>query len=464
LDVGNWEDNILPNLDLTKFDRLVSLLLAPTLSKIDREIYHGNVVPKHGPGATADRRKANQKYLLDSYPQRLEEMFPAMEFIFPNDGWYQEAQEIDIYEPGRELPVKVTLVPKTMKTPRIIAVEPTAMQYVQQGILELIVNYVDKDPTLRAMVSWQSQIPNQEMALRGSIDGSLATLDLSEASDRVSNALVNRMLANFPHLREAVQRTRSTRAKLPDGQIIDLRKFASMGSALCFPIESLVFITLSLLGVAEAQGVDPSRHWLKSMVGQVRTFGDDIIVPSLCAQSVSLKLSDFGLKVNTAKSFWTGEFRESCGKEYYRGADVSITKVRRSLPRNRRDLDELVSAVSLRNHLFQAGYFRAAAYLTGLIERIIPFPVNGASSGALTAVSFDLPRSEGHSRTLHSGFVTAAVVRYETPSNVLDEHGALMKFFLKRGSTPHKDPTHLLRSGRPKAVGLQIKRIPVVLY
>lgn len=462
IDVASWEDNVLPSMDLSDFDRMVSLLLAPTLSKIDREIYLGNVVPKHGPGATADRRKANQKYALTSWPQRLDEMFPVLEYLYPNSGWYQEAQLVDIYEPGMELPVKITLVPKTMKTPRIIAVEPTAMQYVQQGILELIVNYVEEDPILRKMVSWQSQIPNQEMARQGSIDGLLATLDLSEASDRVSNALVNRMLKNFPHLSEACQRTRSTRAKLPDGKLIELRKFASMGSALCFPIESMVFITLSLLGVARAQGVRPSRHWLKSMTGKVRTFGDDIVVPSSSAQLVSLTLSDFGLKVNTTKSFWTGEFRESCGKEYFRGSDVSITKIRRNIPRSKRDLDELVSSVSTRNQLYELGYWEAADYLTRVIERIIPFPANGANSSGLTAMTYGPIRAEGHSSHLHSGFVKAAVVKYETPSNAVEEHGALMKFFLKRGISPHKDVTHLLRSGRPKAVGLKIKHIPVV--
>nr|QDH86450.1 MAG: RNA-dependent RNA polymerase [Leviviridae sp.] len=77
--------------------------------------------------------------------------------------------------------MKVIDVPKTMKTPRIIAMEPTAMQYAQQGILRLIQDAI-KGSYLNDFIGLDDQEPNQLMARQGSAVGDLATLDLSEAS------------------------------------------------------------------------------------------------------------------------------------------------------------------------------------------------------------------------------------------------------------------------------------------
>jgi len=179
------------------------------------------------------------------------------------------------------------------------------------------------------------------MAREGSHTGSLATLDLKEASDRVSNQLVRRMLENHPWLRAGVDSCRSRRAvvEFPSGrsESIRLGKFASMGSALTFPVEALVFATCAILGIERALGRQLTKKDVHRLRGQVRVYGDDIIVPVEYVHSVNEVLETFGFRVNFGKSYWTGKFRESCGGDYYDGHDVTIVRVRRIFPSSPRN-------------------------------------------------------------------------------------------------------------------------------
>nr|QDH86778.1 MAG: RNA-dependent RNA polymerase [Leviviridae sp.] len=107
---------------------------------------------------------------------------------------------------------------------------------------------------MNEFIGSDTQEPNQLLAQKGSRDGSLATLDLSEASDRVSLQLVEELLARNPLAKEAILACRSLRASVPGHETITLAKFASMGSALCFPIEAMVFITITFLAIEREQG------------------------------------------------------------------------------------------------------------------------------------------------------------------------------------------------------------------
>jgi len=290
--------------------------------EMDESIYNGDIVPKHGPGATADGIRGNAKFRQQQWTQRLEELFPHGEFVFPN--WrYFDADRVELLEPENELPVRVISVPKTQKTPRIIAIEPACMQYVQQGLLERLVMSIERHDSLSVLIGFDDQVPNQELARIGSQDGSLATLDLSEASDRVSWPLVQALVDRHPLFKEALDCTRSRRADVPGHGVIPLFKYASMGSALCFPVEAMVFLTIVIMGIRRERGYHISPRALsREMRGKVRVYGDDIIVPVEYVRSVVSLLEAFGLKVNSNKSFWTGKFRESCGKEFYDGRDV----------------------------------------------------------------------------------------------------------------------------------------------
>jgi hypothetical protein len=357
------------------------------------------------------------------------------------------------------------------------------MQYMQQAIQEAIYEGVEKDYILRSLIGFLDQTPNQVLAQKASIDGSYATLDMKEASDRVSYQLVRAMLENHPHLMDAVDSTRSRNADVPGHGLLSLAKFASMGSALCFPFEAMVFITLIFIGIQQELKRPLTRKDIISFLGKVRVFGDDIIVPEEYTHAVVDNLELYGFKVNSSKSFWTGLFRESCGKEYYAGQDVSITKVRQGLPTHRRDAREVVSTVSLRNQLYRAGLWRAVRYLDEQISGVIPFPAVEATSPALGHHSFlrlDYPDSQdiGPSqsddrysrlpgfragvrwdRDLQRPVVRAFKVTDTLPINTIDDVPALLKFFLKRGDLPLSSG-HLERSGRPRTVDIKARWLP----
>jgi hypothetical protein len=437
--------------------RVSNIVLGRVLSDIDRKVINSDyLVPSHGPGATADGLKGNRKYSRMSWPVRLDGVFPSVDFILPNASYYEELEGVDFLEPEAEIPVKVISVPKTQKTPRIIAMEPTAMQFAQQAVRRLVYDSVERDNLLNALIGFNDQTPNQGLALIGSSDGSLATLDLSEASDRVSFEHVRELLAFTPHLFEVVDACRSRKALVPGHGEISLAKFASMGSALSFPIEAMVFISIIFIGIERALNRPLTRQDVELLQGKVRVFGDDIIVPVDYVIPVIDALEDFGLKVNRGKSFWTGLFRESCGKEYYAGQDVSIVKVRQMPPSNREHVRELVSWVSTSNQLFKAGNWQTVKWLDSMISGILKdYPVVLETSPVLGRHSFMGFVAQKTGGRYQIPLVKGYVIRSVLPKDPLDEHFALHKFFLQRGEMPNADEKHLERAGRPLVVNIK---------
>lgn len=427
--------------------------------------YDSELRPKHGPGATADRLRGNRKWQQREWTTRLEKVMPAGEMLLPSWRSADLLDSIDFLEPGAERPVRVITVPKTLKAPRIIAIEPTAMQYAQQMLAEMLVDSMESARfPYSSMIGFNDQTPNQHLARDGSFSGELATLDLSEASDRVSNRLVKVAFARYPTLYEAVQASRSKRADVPGFGVIPLAKFASMGSALTFPIEAMIFLSVIMIGVEDALkipagGSQRSRRMLADdFRSSVRVYGDDMIVPTHCVQEVIRSLEAFGLKVNSRKSFWTGSFRESCGKEYWHGHDVSVVKCRQVLPSSPRNVDECISTVSLRNQLYRSGLWKTAAHLDELIEKALRgrYPVVADTSPVLGRHSFLGYQTERMHAELHSPLVKGYVVYAPLPRNPLEGEAALLKWLLKRGDEPFADD-HLERSGRPEAVILKLR-------
>jgi hypothetical protein len=343
--------------------------------------------PRHGPGQTRERISGNQKYVFRRWHKRLCD--PG--FTWAQYGRFSEEihpeEEVSppvLVEPGSEAPVRVVFVPKTQKTPRVIAVEPVCMQYVQQGLSRELVGGLERSPYTAGHVIFDDQTVNQALAMAGSVTGEHATLDMSEASDRVSMAQVELMLEGFPNLLESWKACRSTRAELPDGRTIDLKKFASMGSALCFPVESLIFfISIIASRLVRAEQVPTRRSVLDAARG-VYVFGDDLIVPADEAQAICEDLEAFGFRVNVHKSFWTGRFRESCGTDCYAGVEVTPVYLRCDLPSSDRDASALISSVATANQLYSRGFVRASTAIKEVVEKILgPLPQVSEASAAI---------------------------------------------------------------------------------
>jgi len=435
---------------VSDFQRVSSLVFRDVFSKMDREIYLGNIIPKHGPGTTQDGTIGNRKFLWSTWTDRLEHLFPAREFLSPRYG-LANSECLNWLEPGAEEPVRVITVPKTLKTPRIIAIEPVHMQYVQQGLLEKFVEFIHEDDISSMFISFNDQEPNQFLAHEGSVYSDLATLDLSAASDRVSNQLVRAMLHLWPHLSEAVDASRSRKADV-NGKVIRLAKFASMGSALCFPVESMVFITIALLGVEKKLNRHLTRKDLKGLSGEVRTFGDDIIVPVSSVLDVVDSLSDFGLKVNVGKSYWTGRFRESCGKDYFAGHDVTPVKLRTLVPTQRQHAEEIISFSAFRNLAAKLHLESTVEYCDKVLGSLIPYPAVGEFSPVIGRhVDPAFIKVDRMCHNLQRPLVKGVMVDTIIGKDPIDGDAALLKYFLKRGPAPlSKD--HLERAGRARTV------------
>lgn len=201
---------------------------------------------------------------------------------------------------------RVTFAPKTAKTHRSIAVEPHINSYFQLGLGRMIRKRLRR----AASVNLDDQTINQRLAQLGSIDGSLATIDLTSASDTVSKELVRELLPEewFSWL----DKVRSKVGLFPDKKFHLYEKFSSMGNGFTFDLESLIFWAISM-SVAESRGYNP--FWVNVM-------GDDIITPSGCYNRTVRVLALLGFVVNKQKSFGTGPFRESCGKDFWNGINV----------------------------------------------------------------------------------------------------------------------------------------------
>ena len=462
-EVGDIEA-CLPYSDVTEFGRMAQLLFGDLFSELDRKIWNNEIVPKHGPGAVAEKLTSNGKYRTGYWTDRLESVFHVGDFLYPNARFISDAYEedgIQFLEPGAELPSRVVSVPKTLKTPRIIAIEPSTVQYVQQGILEVISEKIHST-FLSELMGTNDQVPNQDLAKAGSLNGDLATLDLSEASDRVSCKLVETLMLRHPLSREAVFACRSQRASVPGHGNVSLAKFASMGSALCFPFEAMVFLTIIFLGIERELGYQmTSKKDIYPYIGQVRVYGDDLIVPCEYVHTVVDLLEHFGAKVGRPKSFWNGKFRESCGKEYYAGQDVSIVKVRRVFPSRLQQTAEVESLVSLRNQMYLSGNWAVARWLDGKCRKVLHyFPNTLPTSPALGRTSFLGYCSEKEDEHLHRPMVKAHVVSSNSPRDPLEGPGALLKYFLKRGTEPAFDEEHLTRAGRPRAAYIKTRWVP----
>jgi hypothetical protein len=238
--------------------------------------------------------------------------------------------------------------------------------------------------------------------------------------------------------------------------VIQLAKYASMGSALTFPTEAMVFLAIIFQGIEQGSGRRLTKRTLRSFLGKVRVYGDDIIVPTDMVVSVVEALETFGHKVNSSKSFWTGKFRESCGKEYYDGHDVSIVRFRRMFPSSRKDASEVISLVEFRNQLYYSGYWSTCQRLDETITSLLGgnFPIVESTSPVIGRASYLPYKAEKMDERLHRPLVRGFVVRPRIPINEIDGVAALVKWFIE-GS--QEDPEHLRRSGRPQFVDIKLR-------
>lgn len=334
LDLPEWAQNLTP---------FVSLIL----ETFDDGIF----LPKHGSGAVSEPGIASvlqkhtggkmtkcQRYLYYDRPLGPNASCdipasPPFDMVTPEDGVVHS---------------RLKFVPKDWKTRRSICMEPVAYQYLQQGVRLWLEDAIDNG-ILHGHVVLRDQTVNQSAAKFGSRTGLSDTVDLSSASDSVSWELVAKIFP--PKVLKHLVATRTKTVKVPilteGSYLVNVKKFAPMGSALCFPVQCIVYSAVNLMIAVSHfygmewwapdafEGVDLKRAIQRTFRRQLTeetggpfqpfyVYGDDIICDFRLTSSIMECLSALGFEVNADKSF-VGEdaYRESCGIHCYMGYDVT---------------------------------------------------------------------------------------------------------------------------------------------
>lgn len=347
--IGVW-DSTFNSENPGRFYRTARSLIAKVLSESTLPELLKNIVPSHGPGAVYP-------------PSRPERKTEFWEYYIPIAAWYNYDEWFwtvfidDLPKPINQRRIKMhdkiacrlTAVPKDSRGPRLICVHPKEAIWIQQGQRRWLEAQITKSRLTRRAISFTDQTQSGERALYASSDKSLVTLDLKDASDRISNKLVSYLFGGW----EVLSCARASEVILPDGTVHTLKKWAPMGNCLTFPLESLVFWALCSATQIVDHGVKPSDT-------TVFVFGDDIQYPPQYHSMTLLRLVCAGLVPNASKTFARGYFRESCGVDAFMGVNVTPLRLRKA------DASPVVGAVAfcmLAKRARQSGYYRLAAKL-----------------------------------------------------------------------------------------------------
>lgn len=399
-------------------NRLKGLVLPPFVDELRNimEIIFSDweapvFLPKHGGGAVAERgvRGVNAKNMAMTIDRRLAYLYlrggllgdggdPAM--LPTPDGCLVISE--------REKPVsRLKFVTKNYKTKRSICMEPVDLQWGQQGLRFGYESYLERC-YLSLIVDIKDQLRNRLAAQHGSRTGWVDTIDLAGASDSVAWLLVK---AIFPSkVLKHLAATRSRFVELPDGSNFEISKFAPMGSALCFPVQSTIYsVVVLLITLAQAYG----RDWRKSgclrgldlrqaMItlfgdglscdtNQVyvppRVYGDDITCDKRVTSNVMEALSLLGFSINREKSFVGpgSPFRESCGGFYYGGYDVTPYLLKIKEIGRRISMDSMCGVIEHANKAWDYGYEQLRKHL---IQFALWYPIEGLSVKGCNPILF----------------------------------------------------------------------------
>mgnify|MGYP001116194245 CR=1 FL=1 len=326
---------------------------------------------KHGPGAVSDRTGKFDKYNWSNWSERLESVFPFADYGFHSySSWACFVDTAGVLEDI--LPSRLIAVPKTAKSPRLIAAEPVANMWCQQNLHHYFAARIRRS-WIGKFISLRNQGQNRALALRGSVSGHLATVDLSAASDTVTCNAVELLFKSNMGLLRALRATRtpyvSQTATTRVAETHTLNMYSTMGNATTFPVESLMFLAIAITAVLHARGLTANLENIKTLHGEVSVYGDDIIVPVESRDSLLRLFHLFGMDCNHDKTFFEGNFRESCGCDAFRGHDVTPFYWRRPYGRTS---ESLSAVVDFRNEAYRRYMLACSAYAESTLPQGIP--------------------------------------------------------------------------------------------
>jgi len=282
---------------------------------------------------------------------------------------------------------KLISVLKNSSSRRTITIEPYLRQYLQQGLNATLRETITECGILSNSLALTDQGFNQKLALEGSLTGMWATIDLKSASDLLSQKLVKSVFRHHTRFLGCLMDSRSPLVYTGSSNdpVRTLWKYAGMGNATTFPVQSVCFAVVCIAAILDNWGKKPSYRLVERASRLVRVYGDDIIVHSDHAHQVVKWLHDVGLKVNVKKSFLEGNFRESCGIEAYNGVDITPLYIRYWPHQIEESPSVCAHLISLSNHLWLQGLYATSNALKDHVEGFLgrALPLVSSQSGSL---------------------------------------------------------------------------------
>lgn len=295
------EYNILPRVTFTRFVDKCREIIANVVGELPEE---DSFIGSFSGGASTSRRRG-ASFPAGKYTGKAHitaDAIPWFESVYGSlPGWQNCPTPLDVEVVGGNV---LFTVPKTTEIDRCACKEPDLNMFLQKGLGSTI-----RRNLRRVGINLNDQSINRDLARIGSIDGSLATLDLSAASDSVTYELVFLLM---PFLWAVALDSLRCKVTYIDGVEHRNEMFSSMGNGFTFELESLLFYALAR-----------TTAYFEGVSGVISVYGDDIIVPSALSLALIDVLRFFGFETNASKSFWTGTFRESCGGHYDCGLDIT---------------------------------------------------------------------------------------------------------------------------------------------
>jgi hypothetical protein len=414
----------------------------------DVEFKPGDLIPRPGPGATNTPVDKHLRFRPHVVYEHLDEEFDFLETFYTHS-WdpVEDARRYMNLPTVAEPYSRFKFIQKYLGKPRGICIEENEMQFFQQAIKRFLYDHLERHPATRGRVNFRSQDVNRSLALSSSIDNDKITIDMSEASNRVARELVYRNFWNTPlfHLLDTV----STRLmKLPDGTTHYTQMYAPMGSGVCFPIMAIIHWAL-IRSIIKLSSVEDSENLSK----QVYVYGDDIIIPRVCAQAVYDYLPLFGMKLNVDKSFSNGPFRESCGIHAYMGVDITPVYVNRITETNQSDSNTnvLLSLIAKEAQFYNKGFIETSQCIQNLVRKhywLLPTvgkdsPLLGWKREGRTEmhVLFNHARSWRYNIFLHAyEFNLQTVVPRRDPVQELDAGDSYLRKLITNADDAHVMP------------------------
>lgn len=351
------------------------------VGRVTATIDWSNIIPSHGPGSVFPNYDPSVRSDFVNIIPSIEHHYPYYEYFNGLRGFFPNAVESFSNDRIRivdDIVCKLCFVPKDSRGPRLISVHPRESIWIQQGQRVLLEAAIAKHAG--RFISLNDQSVNGGLALTSSLDQRYATLDLSEASDRLTCGVVRHLMGDYTYSKLSC--SRASFIKMPDNSVMPLRKWAPMGNALCFPVESLCFWAIVRAGICVRYG--------SQAMSDVYVFGDDIVVPTRYYDGAVDGLTRANLIVNTAKSFNSGFFRESCGVDAYRGISVTPHRMKRHDGTCYSDLDSLCS---LAKNMRIDGFEDTAACIYNYVRRKLGYlslTNNRTAAGVAEYVDRDL--------------------------------------------------------------------------